>query len=324
VYGKDGKKLDSAGDKALPEDVFAVQGTSRTSSDPFLNFTVPNDTHQITVAVEDLAERGGANYAYRLITRREAEDFQLGLSTAYLNVPSGGTAMMNVYADRRGYDGPIQLTIPDLPAGIHVEGGYIPREFIDATNTRSYNRRGIITLTADSGVELPSRQLVVIGEGKLANGTLLHKRARGPGMLVDVAGATAQGVVDRQRPVSAPWLGFDLPAAIAQPVHATLEVKRTKLIEMAEGGRYEFEFAWKIRAGTPPKEVDVDVVGAKDIRVIDMKLTETGGTFAVTTTKATDPARYDMYITGLLKTDDGNETIVSRSIPFEVTEGSSK
>ncbi len=26
-----------------PEDVFAVQGTSRTSSDPFLNFTVPKD-----------------------------------------------------------------------------------------------------------------------------------------------------------------------------------------------------------------------------------------------------------------------------------------
>ena len=65
VYGATGKKLDSAGDKPLPEDVFAVQGTSRTSSDPFLNFTVPADTHEITIAVEDLAERGGPNYAYR-------------------------------------------------------------------------------------------------------------------------------------------------------------------------------------------------------------------------------------------------------------------
>src|SRR5258707_15763175 len=55
VYDSRGKKLDSAGDKPLPEDVFAIQGTSRTSSDPFLNFTVPKDLHEITVAVEDLA-----------------------------------------------------------------------------------------------------------------------------------------------------------------------------------------------------------------------------------------------------------------------------
>jgi hypothetical protein len=318
VYDQTGKKLDSAGDKPLPEDVFAVQGTSRTSTDPFLNFTVPAGTHEITVAVEDLAERGGPNYGYRLITRREAEDFQLGLSSAYLNVPSGGTAMISVYADRRGFDGPIQLSIPDLPSGIHVEGGQIPREYIDVNNTRSFNRRGILVVTADPGVELPSRQLVVIGEGKLANGSTLRKRARGPGMLTDVAGATAQGVVDRQRAVTAPWLGFDLPASIAEPAHATLEVKQTKLIAMAEGGRYEFEFNWKVRSGTPPKDVNVDIVGAKDIRVIDMKWIDKGGTFTVTTTKATDAAKYDMYISARLKTDDGDEVIISRPIPFEV------
>ena len=91
-----GKKLDSAGDKPLPEDVFAVQGTSRTSHDPFLNFKVPKDVHEITVTVEDLAERGGPLYGYRLITRRDAEDFQLALPSAYVNIPAGGTAMLNV------------------------------------------------------------------------------------------------------------------------------------------------------------------------------------------------------------------------------------
>ena len=59
VYDAKGKKLDSAGDKPLPEDVFAVQGTSRTSNDPFLNFTVPKEAHELVIAVEDLAERGG-------------------------------------------------------------------------------------------------------------------------------------------------------------------------------------------------------------------------------------------------------------------------
>jgi hypothetical protein len=68
----------------------------------------------------------------------------------------------------------------------------------------------------------------------------------------------------------------------------------------------------------------VEVVGAKDLRVIDMKQAGKGGTFAVTTTKATDPARYDMYITGRVKSDAGDELIVSRPIAFEVTEGTAK
>ncbi len=50
-----GKKLASAGDQPLPEDVFAVQGTSRTSNDPFLNFTVRRMSTSSSVSVEDLA-----------------------------------------------------------------------------------------------------------------------------------------------------------------------------------------------------------------------------------------------------------------------------
>jgi hypothetical protein len=321
VYDASGKKLDSAGDKPLPEDVFAVQGSSRTSRDPFLNFKVPKDVHEISVTVEDLAERGGLLYGYRLVTRRDAEEFELALSEAYVNIPAGGTALLNVLVDRRGYDGPIQLAIPDLPPGVKVEGGLIPREFGDEKH-RTYNREGILTITAAPGVELPARQLVVWGEGKLSSGATIRRRARTPGMLVSVAGATAQGVVDRQRPVSAPWLGFDLPAAISEPPPATLEVKQTGLKQLEEGGRYEFAYTWNLRAGSPPKEVDVEIVGARDIRVTDMKQSEKGGTFVVNTTKATDPARYDLYINGMLKTDSGEEMIVSRPIAFEVTGGS--
>jgi hypothetical protein len=320
VYDASGKKLDSAGDKPLPEDVFAVQGSSRTSNDPFLNFKVPKDVHEITVTVEDLAERGGPLYGYRLSTRKEAEDFRVAVAEPYVNIPAGGTAILNVVADRRGYDGPIQLTIPDLPKGIQIDGGLIPREHV-VNNNRSFNREGILTLTAAPGVELSSRQLVIWGEGKLSDGATIRRRAQTRGMVVGVAGATAQGVVDRQRPVSAPWLNFDLPAAISEPPPATLEVKQTGLKQMEEGGRYEFTYAWNLKTGSPPKDVDVEIVGARDIRITDMKQSEKGGTFIVNTTKATDPARYDLYISGMLKTDSGEEMIVSRPIAFEVTGG---
>jgi len=324
AYDAKGKKLESAGDQPLPEDVFVIQQTSRTSSDPFLNLTVPAEVHEIVVTVEDLALRGGPVYGYRLITRRQSEDFKLSIGTPFVNVPEGGTAVIGVTADRRGFDGPIQLTIADLPKGIRVEGGIIPREYVDAGNARTFNRRGLVMLTAEPGVTMPLRELQVWGEGKLADGTVLRRQARGPGLVVDVAGATEQGVVDRQRAVTAPWLGLALPTATGEPPAATLEVEQTKMIQMEEGARYEYAYKWSTRGrGTPPEEVGVDVIGAKDIRVIDMKAGahNMSGTFAVTTTKATDPARYDLYISGRVKTDDGDESIVSRPIAFEVSGG---
>jgi hypothetical protein len=301
-----------------------VQGTSRTSSDPFLNLTVPPDVHAIDITVEDLALRGGLLYGYRLIVRRQAEDFKLSISSPQINIPAGGTAVFSVNADRRGFDGAIQLTIPDLPKGVRVEGGIIPREYLDASGARTVNRRGILLLTADRDVTLSTSELHVWGEAKLSDGTVLKRRARGPGMVVDVAGATEQGVVDRQRALTAPWLDLELPLGLGDPPSATLEVHQTAIKQMEEGARYEYAYKWTISGrATPPNTVNVDVNGAKDLRIIDMKAASGGmsGTFAVTTTKATDPAPYDLYVTGRVKTDDGDELIVSRPILFEVTGG---
>ena len=285
---------------------------------------MPADAHEIVVTVEDLALRGGPYYGYRLIARQQAEDFKLSIGSPYVNVPAGGTVAISVSADRRGYDGPIQLTIPNLPKGVRAEGGIIPREYVDANNARTLNRRGVLMLTADLESRCRWRNCRCGAKAMLADGTVLRRQARGPGMVVDVAGATEQGVVDRQRPVTAPWLGLSLPVALAEPPEATLEVRQTNLKPMDEGVRYEYEYKWKVRGrGTPPKQVGVDVIGAKDIRVIDMKAQGAmQGTFAVTTTKATDPGRYDLYINGRLRLEDGEtESIVSRPIAFEVSGG---
>jgi hypothetical protein len=322
AYDAAGKKLGSAGDQPLTEDVFAVQNSSRTSSDPFLNVTVPPDVRELTVTVEDLASRGGPLYGYRLTARKQSEDFKLTIATPQVNIPAGGTTTVVATADRRGFDGPIQLTVAKAPKGVRVEGGFIPREYLDASNTRTVNRRGILLLTADADAKLDTGSLEIWGEARLSDGTVLKRRARGVGMAIDVSGATDQGVVDRQRPLTAPWLGLDLPAAIGEQPSATLAVKQTAIKPMEEGVRYEYAWEWTMR-GTlmPPRTVGVEVTGAKDLRVIDMKANRMGGTFAVTTTKATDPAKYDLYITGRLRTDDGDEVIVSRPIAFEVTGG---
>lgn len=324
AYDQKGKKLDSAGDKPLPEDVFAVQGTSRTSNDPFLNLTVPEGVTELTIAIEDLAARGGPLYGYRLITRKQAQDFTLALSSPFVNVPIGGSVAVAAVADRRGYDGPIQLKVENLPKGMAVEGGIIPRETVDLNNTRSVNRRGVMVLTSEAGSPMPVSELVIYGEATLPDGTVLRRRARGSALTVDVAGATAQGVVDRQRSITAPWLGFDLPAATGEAPLATLELKERKVTRMEEGDKYDYEYRWvlKSREATVPKDISVEVVGARDIRVTNMVRNEEGGTFSVNTSKATEPAKYDVIARGRVKLENREEEIFARPLTFTVPDRS--
>jgi hypothetical protein len=277
---------------------------------------------EITLGVEDLAERGGPQFGYRLAVRKVAEDFRLSLASPFVNIPAGGTAIVTVVADRRGYNGPIQLSVDGLPSGVRAQGGNIPREYVDANNARTFNRRGVLILSADSEVSLNARELIVYGEGKTDAGAVIKRRARGPGVVIDVIGATAQGVVDRQRPLTAPWLGLDLPAALTTKASATLEITHLNTVRMEEGDRHEFEYQWRApRYLDFPRDLAVDVVGAKDIRITSFERTSLySGTFSINTTKATDPASYDVIVRGRVKTDAGDEDIYAPPIALKVSD----
>ena len=127
------------------------------------------------------------------------------------------------------------------------------------------------------------------------------------------------------RALTAPWLGLDLPMARTKPRAATLEVTMLERKRMEEGDQMKFRWKWNpIDTTLPlPKNVSAEMVGAADIRVVDMRTDSsdrTTGTFLVTTTKLTRPAKYDLYITGKLTADGQQEEIVSRPIAVEVDE----
>jgi hypothetical protein len=329
IFDAKGKKLASAGDVPPPTDVFSLQTGNRTSNDPYLNFTVPSDIPEITVAIEDIAQRGGPGFGYRLTARKQAEDFLISASPAYINVPRGGTVQVAVNAERRGYDGPIQASVVNLPKGWSAAGGYIAAESMDATGARSVSRRGILTITAAADAELPQSDLVVVGEAKLKDGSVLTRRSTGFGAVIDVAGGTGlpdAGSSDRQKPFTAPWLGRAMPSALADEPAATIEVRAIGKTPMEQGDAYNFE--WKIvskdKTLAMPRTVNADAPGVRDIRIINMKPASKGaptGTFTITTTKATAPAKYDLVVTAGLMVEGHRETIVSRAIPFEVAEG---
>jgi hypothetical protein len=94
-----------------------------------------------------------------------------------------------------------------------------------------------------------------------------------------------------------------------------------KFTRLEEGDRYDFEYEWKLRTKEAqlPAELAVDVVGARDIRVTAFQKSGETGSFSINTTKATEPASYDVIVRGRLKADGRDEEIYARPLALVVT-----
>ena len=235
-----------------------------------------------------------------------------------------------VTVQRQGFDDEIQLRVANAPKGLRVEGGYVVAGLPVKETPQNRNSRGVLILTAEPGETLESLELTVEGVARLPDGSPIVRKAEGPGMIVNVAGASEQGAVDRQRALTAPWLGLELVTAATKPRTANLEVTMIDRTRMEEGDQIKFRWKWIPRDATQtlPKTVNAEMVGSADVRVIDMQVDakdSSTGTFVMTTTKLTRPSKYDIYITGRLTLGGGvsgteQEEIVSRPITVQVDE----
>jgi hypothetical protein len=322
IVDENGKKLASAGDGPLPVDVAAVQASSRTLGDPNLQFKVPEGVRRIWIKVEDLAQRGGANFGYRLMAARTAHDFRASIGTSLVNIPAGGTALMNVNVARRGYNGPLKIEAVDLPEGLTVSGGDIPPEVADVNN-RATSRSANLTLTASADMKLPTGELNFRAVGWDEQGKRIERAATGIGYQIGVAGANEQGAVDRQRSLTGAWLGYQLPAALTDPTAANLELKLERATKRESGYQFLFRWTWSTTGSIQnfPDSVSVDVPNFADIRVIEMKVdpqNKKSGTFILGSTRNTLPATYNMVITGRLTVDGGRQDIYAPLVAFQL------
>ena len=93
--------------------------------DSRLRFTAPADGEYI-VRLRDVRGLHGEDYAYRLTVRAPKPDFRLSVSPSNPNVPVGGRVPVTVTALRRDdFDGPIDVAMEDLPAGLSATRGVI-------------------------------------------------------------------------------------------------------------------------------------------------------------------------------------------------------
>jgi len=161
------------------------------TSDPGLDYKVPNGVDSIVVAVSDLQDRGGSDFVYRLaVDLIDRADYSLSLTSSRQQLPSGGVALLRVHADRRRYNGPIRLAFRDLPPGIAVRGNVIPAGATDA----------LVTLIAPESA--PVQLLTRLDGEAAAAGTTLWRPALAP---------------QTELSKCQPWLQQELALAVTEP-----------------------------------------------------------------------------------------------------------
>jgi hypothetical protein len=134
--------------------------------DSRLRFTAPADGDYL-VKLRDVRGLSGDEYAYRLMLHAPEPDFQLTVTPRNPNVPRGGRIPLTVTAFRMDeFDGPIEVSITDLPAGLEGTKGVIAPGQISTT----------LLLSADAGAKLDgaAAPFQLTGRARIGGRTVAH------------------------------------------------------------------------------------------------------------------------------------------------------
>lgn len=135
------------------------------SMDAELIFTVPEDGIYTAVVTDHSGHSGGRHACYRISFDREEEDFMLNIPDLF-SLFLGSQAKFPVTVVRRGgFQGPIRLSLDDLPAGITV-----PEDLIIAENKNDLS----INMTCPNDAGAKASRVTVSALARL-NGVDVHR-----------------------------------------------------------------------------------------------------------------------------------------------------
>jgi hypothetical protein len=133
--------------------------------DSHLEFVVPREGEYL-VHVKDVRGLEGGDFAYQLTVREPQPDFLLSADPANPNVPRGGRVPVEVTASRReGFDGPIELEVKNLPAGLKASPAAIPS---------GQDSTVIILQAAADVVTQSATSFQIVGRGKVDGRALVR------------------------------------------------------------------------------------------------------------------------------------------------------
>ncbi|HLJ56728.1 MAG TPA: DVUA0089 family protein [Chthonomonadaceae bacterium] len=117
-----------------------------------------------TVRVRDIDDRGGIAYPYRLFIAPPEPRFSLVCTPDAPALTAGGTVTLAVKVERTdGFDGPVEISVPGLPAGVTAAPLIIAKG----------QQEGKLTVTAAATAALGPIRLHVRGTGKAGDRELL-------------------------------------------------------------------------------------------------------------------------------------------------------
>ncbi len=308
--------LATAGRYAGDPSPYVISTTGQTSSYPFINLEVPPGIDALSISVEDLLQRGGPAHTYRLTARRQGTDFSAEIGEPFVNIPARGSAIVSVKIERRGYHGAVDLSIENPPEDIIVGGGHIPPTSI-LGNTRPRFAQGTLTLTAKPGAETSAMNLVVRARGVREDGSVIERRAEGPGLKIAVAGKG-------QDSLSASWLGYDLPTRIVPEPPAAVEFLTPQIVRLVRGGRQHIA-RWAVNtrgdAGIAKKIEIPRNAGGVRFRVDSEKSKATAGEFVMFPHERTDLGTVDYNLAVEIRSGGRTRTVYSAPLEIEVVDG---
>lgn len=312
-----GETLAVAGKYAGDPNPYIITTTGQTATYPFVNLTVPPGSSEIEISVEDLLERGGRQYSYRLSARKQGPDFLLTLNEPYLNIPRNGSAIVSVTAERRGYFGPIQLYLDNAPDGLEVTGGHISRTST-LENTLPRFATGRLTVTARGEAKLGVVDLVVRGRATEDGQEHLDRRAIGAGVRVPVKG-------DEQPAVTAPWLGYDLPARINPEQPAYVRFDTPRILRLVRGGTgLVAKWSYGTRSGGVRLKQKIDIPrnsGSLRLRRVGDWDGKDSAEFRIFTHERTSLGMVNFNLTATIVAGEREHTVISRPLEVDVVDG---
>ncbi len=336
VYDEEGKRIASGGDDSPSAGDFSVVPRGLTSSDPLVNFRVPDGVKRVLISVGDLVDRGGPSFGYRLEARREPPDFTLVLDQPFINVPAGGSARIGVTVNRRGYRGAIRLSVSGDVDGFLIQGGDISPDLRPLSVSVDF---GALTISARPDAKPRIKKLVVWGESSSEEVPLMRRRALAPCLITNVLAGTGRSaaptVRDVQKPFTAPWLGLDLPVMVTNELPVRVVLEAPAQIRLVQGA--EKMLKWRLESEGPdvpsPELILIEAAGAKEIQVVFLdeqgrlqqgpvvKPSFKWGDIRLRTTEGTSLGRFNVLVHADLNVGGETLRLYSPAIAVEIIRG---
>lgn len=263
-------------------------GGSSYGKDSYLRFIPPADGTYV-LRLNDVRQLGGETYAYRLHVRAPQPDFRITTSLANPNVPRGGTIPLAVTAKRLDdYDGPINVTLADLPKGLTATKAIIP-----------------------AGQNTANILLSAAPDAQLTDAAALHLTGQ-----ATINGKPVTRVADADDPLRL--------IALAPTPDITFEAE-TKDITLEPGGTAEVKvrvtrhngFAGRVPiivAGLPPRTRTADV----GLNGVLLNETESERTFPIEAFANAEPADQVFWVSGQIETRSGQQNLFAAPQPVQV------